>query len=101
MVRRSDIWAAISALLFYIAAIWCLLGGKRARELIFYFEAQQRTDIRIYYFLGAPLFSDWHYLVFDVDGDLTLVVRLICRCLPGGDPFASRHASGEDALPAP
>ena len=44
-----------SALLFYIAAIWCLLGGKRARELIFYFEAKQRTDIRIYYFFGAPL----------------------------------------------
>jgi hypothetical protein len=44
-----------AALLIYIAVIWCLLGGKRARELIFYFEAKQRTDIRLYYFFGAPL----------------------------------------------
>jgi len=44
-----------SALLIYVLLVWCLLGGRRARELIFYFEAKQGMNIRVFYFLGAPL----------------------------------------------
>lgn len=44
-----------SALLIYLSAIWCLLGGTRTRELIFYFEAKQKIHIFVFYFLGAPL----------------------------------------------
>src|SRR4051794_13759157 len=44
-----------SALLIYLSAIWCLLGGRRAREFILYFEIKQKTHIYLYYFFGAPL----------------------------------------------
>jgi len=44
-----------SALLIYVSVVWCVLGDRRARELIFYFEVKQGLNIRVFYFLGAPL----------------------------------------------
>jgi hypothetical protein len=44
-----------SGMLAYMIVIWCALGSRRARELLFYFEAKQKTNIHVFYVLGAPL----------------------------------------------
>jgi hypothetical protein len=44
-----------SAMLIFIMMIWSLRGGRRAHEFLFYFEIKQRTNIYVFYFLGAPL----------------------------------------------
>ena len=44
-----------SGMLAYMILIWCALGSRRARELLFYFEAKQKTNIYVFYVLGAPL----------------------------------------------
>jgi hypothetical protein len=44
-----------SAMLIYILAIWSLLDGRRARELLFYFEIKQKVNVYVFCFLGSPL----------------------------------------------
>ena len=41
-----------SAMLVFVMVIWSLRGGRRARELLFYFEIKQRTNMYVFYFLG-------------------------------------------------
>jgi hypothetical protein len=44
-----------SAILLFAVVTWLALGKQRARELLFYFEVKQKTNIYVFYVLGALL----------------------------------------------
>jgi hypothetical protein len=39
----------------FLAIVWATRGSKRTRELLFYFERQQRTHIYVFYLYAVPL----------------------------------------------
>lgn len=43
-----------SAMVAYVVAAWCVLGERRARELLFCFAARQKTSIYVFYVLAVP-----------------------------------------------
>ncbi len=42
-------------MLIFLALVWATRGSKRATELLFYFERQQRTHIYVFYLYAVPL----------------------------------------------
>lgn len=42
-------------MLVFLGVTWFALGGRRTRELLFYFERKLQTHIYVFYAFGAPL----------------------------------------------
>jgi hypothetical protein len=44
-----------SAMLIFTLAVLSLFGARRLRELMFYFEVKQKTNINVCYLFGSPM----------------------------------------------
>jgi hypothetical protein len=64
--NESDLWRGVwfagvvfglpfTMMFVFLGIMWGVLGSRRTKEFLFYFERKQQTHIYVFYVLGVPL----------------------------------------------